>query len=307
MNDVKALILCNNPIALPGIREFLFYGKVAGMATPARNKEMQHLLKDSGVPLLPVNRKNYREELASFIRTEQVNVCLLMTFPYIISKELLALPEKGFINFHFGLLPGCRGPQPILMHLLNNDREAGITVHKVDEGIDTGPIIMQERVLIEETDTYGTLQTKLAYLAAKQAANLLKILSFGTILPATPQDETKANYYEMPTAAALTIRWEEMTAAEIVRLVNACNPWNKGAGAHIGEWFIGITEAIIAGEAANDATAPGTIMHCDSENGLVVRTKDAKRLKISIVFTNEGFFSGSRMSLFGIEAGMRFS
>jgi methionyl-tRNA formyltransferase len=310
MNEVKALILCNNPIAIPGIKEFLFYGKVAAIATTRRNKEMQHILqqlmKDTGVPLLILDKKEYKQQLAGAIKEYEVNVGLLMTFPFIIPKEILELPAKGFINFHYGLLPSCRGPQPILRHLLNNDKEAGVTIHKVDEGIDTGAVIMQEKVSIEETDTYGTLQTKLAFFAAKQAANLLKILSFGTIIPATPQNEEQAVYYEMPNAQELTINWNEMTASQIIRLANACNPWNKGAGTTISEWFIGITEAATDDKIYEDDQPPGTVVVCNKEEGLLVNTSDKKRLKINIIYTQEGFFSGHRLTDFGITPGMRF-
>jgi methionyl-tRNA formyltransferase len=310
MNEIKALILCNNPIAIPGIKEFLFYGKVAAVATTKRNKEMQHILqqlmKDMNIPLLLLSKNDYKMQLAEAIVKYEVTVGLLMTFPFVITPEILQLPSRGFINFHYGLLPGCRGPQPILRHLLNNDKEAGVTVHKVDEGIDTGPVIMQEKMPVEDNDTYGTLQSKLAFLAAKQATNLLKILSYGTVIPAVPQDETKAAYYEMPGAKELTINWNEMTAAEIVRLVNACNPWNKGAGTSINGWGIGVTEAELSANPYDDMSGPGTIIECNKENGLVVKTIDNKLLKINIVYTNEGFFSGSRLGSFGIKAGMQF-
>lgn len=307
MNEVKAIILCNNPIAVPGIKEFLFYGKVAALVTTKKNKEMQQLLgqlvQDTAVPVLLVDKKDYQEKLAEAIRQYEANVCLLMTFPFTIPASVIQLPAKGCINFHFGLLPQCRGPQPILWHLLNNDKEAGVTVHKLDEGIDTGPIIMQEKIKIEENDTYGILQSKLAFLAAKQAANLLKILSYGSIIPSAPQDESKAAYYEMPGAKDLTIDWQKMTAAEIVRLVNACNPWNKGAGTFINDWFIGITEAAITGKDET-TVAPGTIIACDEENGLIIKTLDNYKLSINIIYTNEGFFSGHRLSAFGITTGM---
>jgi len=310
MNEVKALILCNNPIAVPGIKEFLFFGKVGAIGIPKKNKEMKDILErmmaDSGVPLLLLDKNDYKEKIVQAIQQNQVTVGLMMTFPFMITPEILALPARGFINFHYGLLPQCRGPHPILWHLLNNDAEAGVTVHKVDEGIDTGPVILQEKIPIAYNDTYGTLQSQLAFLAAKQAANLLKILSYGTILPAVPQDETKARYFEMPTAANLTINWAEMSAQRIERLVNACNPWNKGAGTTINNWGIGITEVEIVGACETTDIPPGRILACDKDAGLLVATMDNKKLKINIVYTNEGFFSGCRLAGFQIKAGDSF-
>lgn len=307
--DIKALILCNNPVAIPAIREFLFYGKVGAIVVTRRNKEMQQLIRsmteNHPVPLLIVTKNDYKEKMAAAITEYGINVGLMMTFPFIIPEEIWKLPEKGFINFHFGLLPECRGPQPILWHMLNNDKEAGVTVHKVDGGIDTGEIIIQERLEIAENDTYGSLQGKLGYIASRPAANLLKILSFGTVVPSRPQDESKARYFEMPTAKELTINWNEMPAQEIIRLINACNPWNKGAGAMVNNWLIGVTEAILSGET-KDEVPPGTIITCDEKNGLQVKTSDSKLLKITIVYLQEGFYSGYRLAEFDIQPGMCF-
>lgn len=310
MNNIKIILLCNNPVAVPGIREFLFHGNIAAVCIPEKNKEMQHilnmLLKDTGVPLLLLSKKDYRIQLAVAIEQYKPDIGVIMTFPYILPAEIISMPAKGFVNFHYGLLPACRGPQPVLWHLLNNDTEAGVTLHQIDAGIDTGPVIIQEKIPIANNDTYGTLQTKLAYLAAKLAVNFLKILSYGTIIPSAPQDESKAAYYNMPGAKELTIDWKMMSAEKIIRLVNACNPWNKGAGTSINNWVIGITEAEIS-EAGSEEKLPGTIIFCDKPNGLTVQTSDNKKLIINIIYTNEGFFSGWKLGEFGVTAGMMFT
>jgi methionyl-tRNA formyltransferase len=309
-NDVKALILCNNPVALPGIREFLFYGKVGAIVVTKRNKEMQGIIRslteNTEVAMIIVTRADYKPKLVAAIAQYEINVGLMMTFPFLLTEEIWKLPAKGFINFHFGLLPQCRGPQPILWHMLNNDPEAGVTLHKVDGGIDTGEIVMQEKISIDEMDTYGVLQSKLAYLAAKPAANLLKILSYGTVVPSLPQDESKASYYEMPTAKDLTINWQTMNAATIVRVVNACNPWNKGAGTIINNWFIGITEVEMVGDIEEKAILAGAILACNKNEGLTIATCDKKKLKINIVYLQEGFYSGYRLQDFGIKKDMQF-
>jgi methionyl-tRNA formyltransferase len=310
MSDLKAIILCNNPIALPGIKEFLFYGKVGALVTTKRNGEMQFLLQQlaegTGVPVLQVDRKSYLKELGQAIAQHHITVGLTMTFPYKLPKSILEQPEKGFINFHYGLLPQCRGPQPILWHILNGDADGGITLHRMDEGIDTGPIVLQEKLPIGLYDTYGMMQAKLAHLGAKSAATLLKILSFGSIIPATPQDETKAAYYVNPTAKDLTIHFKTMDSHQIIRIINACNPWNKAAGARVSEWMLGLVEAEISNDIANETDQPGTIIAVDKEKGLLVKTCDDKLLKINIIYLNEGFLSGWRLSAFGIKAGNCF-
>jgi methionyl-tRNA formyltransferase len=306
MPDLKVIILCNNPIALPGIKEFLFYGKAGALVTTTQNQEMLALLSQlcegTGVPLLLVDKKNYVAELKTAISKYDITAGLIMTFPFILPKNILEQPEKGFINFHYGLLPQCRGPQPILWHILNNDAEGGITLHRLDDGIDTGPIVLQEKLPIAATDTYGMLQSKLAHLGAKSAATLLKIMSFGSIIPSAPQDETKAAYYKNPTAQNLTINFKTMDSGKIIRIINACNPWNKAAGAMVNNWMIGITEAEISNDIANEADVAGKIVTLDKENGLIVKTADNKLIKITIIYLQEGFLSGWRLAAFGIKA-----
>ena len=314
-NEIKAILLVNNPIAIPAMREFLFYGKVGAVVVTRRNKEMQQIvggmLGESSIPLIIVSKHDYEDKIRQAIQDHDINIGIMMTFPFIISTAILELPQKGFINFHFGLLPQCRGPHPILWHLLRNDTEAGVSVHKVDSGIDTGEIIIQEKIAIGDGDTYGALQAKLAYLAAKPAVNLLKILSFGSIIPSKPQDESKANYYEMPGAKDLTIDWGNMSGEEIIRMINACNPWNKGAGTKINDWIVGITEAESAAytdiDAFDDSLPSGTILACDKVKGLIVKTNGNQNLKINIIYLQEGFYSGHRLGDFGIQPGMQFS
>lgn len=310
MSDLKTIILCNNPIAIPAIREFLFYGKVGALVTTCRNQEMRLLLdqiaQGTGVPVLQVNKKNYTTELKNAIEKYQITVGLVMTFPYILPKSILSLPEKGFINFHYGLLPQCRGPQPILWHILNGDLEGGITLHCMDEGVDTGPIVLQEKLPIGIMDTYGIMQSKLAQLGAKSAATLFKILSFGTIIPSRAQDETKAGFNKNPTAQDLTLSFKEMDSHKLLRTINACNPWNKAAGAIINHWMIGMTEATLRTNITSEFDQAGTILEVSEESGLLVQTIDNKVLQINIVYLQEGFLSGWRLAAFGIKKGDRF-
>lgn len=310
MNEIKVIIFCNNVIAIPVIREFIFYQKLVGVCVTKRNKEVQAaltpFLEDAKVPMFIIQKKEYEQQMIDAINECKPTVGILLTFPFLIPKSVFELKEKGFLNFHFGLLPQCRGPQPILRHMINNDEYTGVTVHIVDEGIDTGAIVCQEKLRIEEDDTYGTIQSKLAFLAAKLGVNVLKILSFGKIIPSVKQNTEEANYYDMPTAEELTINWKTMTAVQIKRLVNACNPWNKGAGTTIKEWMLGITAVdVMDGTTSNDIVA-GTILECDNENGLIVKTIDSKKIRVNIIYTNEGFFVGHQISNFGVAKGDTF-
>lgn len=310
IGDAKVVLLCNSLIAVPALRELLFYKRLSSVIVPARNKEVAEIIKEftdeAEVPLITVKRKDFNEKIKEAIAADKPVAVLMMTFPYMIPEETLSLPPKGFINFHYGRLPQYRGPEPVFTQIARQEKQPALTVHIATAGVDDGPVILTETVAYDENDTYGLLQHKLADAGAKLAGVLMKILSFGSVVPATAQDENLASYHTKPVAADLMINWETMDSAAIKALVNACNPWNKGAGALINEQVFGITEVEITKTGPATPAKPGTIIACNKEDGLLVITADNAQLKVNIIYTSKGFFSGYRLAEFGINTGMEF-
>lgn len=298
-------------MAIPAIRELLFYKYLAGIVIPGNNKALEEDLLQ--LPecrkelLITVTRKDFPITIEKLLREKNITACFIMTFPFIIPEKLLALPPKGFVNFHYGALPQYRGPHPILAQMLAGENMAAVSIHVADKGIDTGPIIMKEYITIEDDDTFGRLQAKLSFKAASMLGDLIKVISFGSFVPAVAQDETKAAYHKKPGAADLFINWEEMSGEQIIRVVNACNPWNKGAGSFINSMVIGITECeMVDATEFSGNTAAGTIVNVDAGKGLIVQCKDARLIRIMIIYTPEGFMSGHRITAYGIKKGDRF-
>ena len=312
MNETKIILLCNNKIALQALKTLLFFGQVAAIVIPSKNKELiavvKEFLEESPVPLVTVDRSNFKKIITQQIEKYKAKAVLMMTFPYLIPKQLLILPPAGFINFHYGKLPEYRGPEPIFTQIMMQEKKPAVSVHVVTAGVDDGPVILQETVLYDAGDTYGKLQFKLADAGAKSVTLLMKILCFGSFIPSTAQDETKAAYHKKPTAASLMINWQTMDSHAIQALVNACNPWNKGCGAIIKNQVIGITEVEIFNNDNNYETLlPGTIINLNAENGLQVICCDNKIIGISVFYTEDGFMSGKRLSEYGISRGDRFN
>ncbi len=310
MAEIKILLLCNNTIAIPALQEMLFFRQVAVVVIPSKNTalmaDLEELMKGTGVPLLTVDRKNFKKIIRREIEEKKTEAVLMMTFPYIIPEDLLAVPPRGFINFHYGKLPEYRGPEPIFTQVLLQEKKPGLTVHVATAGIDDGPIILQESLLYDAEDTYGRLQYKLADAGAKLVRLLFKILSFGSILPSVAQDESLASYHEKPNAANLMINWQTMNSAAIKALVNACNPWNKGCGTRINNGVIGITEVEILDNDSAETPEPGTILRLDDEYGLQVYACDGNIIKVNIFYAEQGFMSGKKMRGMGVAKGDRF-
>jgi methionyl-tRNA formyltransferase len=139
-------------------------------------------------------------------------------FPYLLPRDLLALAPLGGLNLHPSLLPAHRGPAPLFWTFRSGDPEAGVTVHWLDEGFDTGPIALQERVRVPEGITGEALGADLAGRGARLLARAIQALTDGE-LPRIPQDTWTASYHSWPAAAdwEVTGDWPARRAFNFLR------------------------------------------------------------------------------------------
>ena len=304
------MVLCNNEMAIPAMQQLYQNGSLQVVVVPEKNTSLFSLLKQmltgTGVSVVSVNKKTLESTIKKTAAEKNITAAWLMTFAYIIPKPLLNLLPGGFINFHYGLLPQYRGANPVLAQMLNGETESGITVHIVDENIDTGPIVMQQKIAIEDSDTYGIQLQKLGMLGASMAINLLQVCRLNSIPPSVTQDESKARYFKKPVAANLMINWNAMSSQQVIRLINACNPWNKGAGTIINGMGICLTDAEPANKITPAGTLPGTIIALDEGEGLKIYCLDNNAIKINVISTHDGFFAGKRLMGYGIKINDRF-
>ena len=304
------MVLCNNEIAIPALQQLYMNTVLVAVIVPEKNAALHSLLKQmlvgTGVTLLPVNKKNLETSIRSVVTTSNITSAWLMTFSYILPKSLLALLPGGFNNFHYGLLPKYRGPNPILSQMLNGETHSGITIHVADENIDTGPVVMQQMIAIEDTDTFGMQLQKLGMLGASMAMNLLQVYSISTMPPAVPQDETAAQYFKNPVAPDLMVNWNVMNSTQVIRLINACNPWNKGAGTIVNGQVICLTHAEIIADVQEQNILPGTIISINETDGLRIVCSDNKVIRINIIYVPAGFYPGYKLTAYGIKINDKF-
>lgn len=307
---VNIMILCNNEMAIPAMQQVYMSGSLKAVVVPEKNTSLFSLLKQmltgTGVSLVTVNKKTLEPVIRKTATEKNMTAAWIMTFSYIIPKPLLNLLPGGFINFHYGLLPQYRGVNPVLAQMLAGEKESGITVHVVDENIDTGPVVLQQKIPIDDRDTFGIQLQKLGMLGASMVMPLLRFYQLSPVLPSVPQDESKARYFKKPVAADLMINWNTMDSRQIIRLINACNPWNKGAGAMIGQMGVCLTDAEMVEETPATEALPGTIITLDPIAGLKIYCFDNKLVKINVISTTEGFFGAGRLLDYGIRSGDRF-
>ncbi len=147
---------------------------------------------------------------------------VVVAYGLMLPKAVLALPSKGCLNVHASLLPRWRGAAPIARALLAGDAATGVTIMKMDEGLDTGPMLLQRRLSVAPRETAGTLHDKLASLGAEALLEALQGLEGGRLAP-EPQPQTGVCYGAKIRTEEARVAWER-SAEEVDRLIRAFDP-----------------------------------------------------------------------------------
>ncbi len=174
---------------------------------------------------LPVSQfeKVSSPECIEKMRALDPDTIVVVAFGEILSEEVLKIPKIAIVNVHFSLLPKYRGAAPVHWALINGEKETGVTIQHLAKKLDTGDIILQEKVPIGADDTAGTLTDKLADVGAELLVKALRRLEEGAARR-VPQDESQATYARKLTKKDGKIDWR-LPAAEIVNRVRGMNPW----------------------------------------------------------------------------------
>jgi methionyl-tRNA formyltransferase len=162
----------------------------------------------------------------SFIRTMEAlspDLLVVVAFGQILPKTLLQIPRFGAVNVHGSLLPEYRGAAPIAWAILKGEKKTGITTMLMDEGMDTGDVLMQADLPVEREDTGETLQEKLASLGRRLLAETIEKMKTGSLSP-VPQNHSRASYAPPLKKEDGRIDWKK-PAEEIDRQIRAFNPW----------------------------------------------------------------------------------
>ena len=158
-------------------------------------------------------------------KIKEINPDLIVVVAYgkILPKEIIDIPKYGIINVHSSLLPKYRGASPIHSAILNGDMESGVSIMYIEEGLDSGDVILQESCDILENDTLGTLHDKLKDLGAIVLEKALKLIEEGKV-EATKQDESLATFVKPITKEQTKIDWNN-TKEVIFNQIRGLNPF----------------------------------------------------------------------------------
>ena len=263
--------------AVPALRALLGEGfDVAGVVTQPDRPVGRS--RSTLVPS-PVKSAALEEELPIFqpespadesflaeLRALEPELSIVVSYGHILRSSLIALPTLGTINVHASLLPALRGAAPIQGAVREGLTETGVTVMRMVQALDAGPILLRSRTPIARDETAGELETRLSELGALALVEALTLMSLGK-LTETPQDDTKATYAPKIVREMARIDWS--APAEIVaRTIRAYDPKPGAFTTHRGG-EVKLFGAAAATETERGTNAPGTVVTIDPHGMLV--------------------------------------
>lgn len=294
---MRILFMGTPDFAAASLRALLDSGRdVAGVVTnPDKPKgrgyklvkpPVKELAEDAGIPVFqPASLKN--GELQPVLDELQPDIICVVAYGKILPGYVLDFPRLGCVNVHGSLLPKYRGAAPIQWSVINGDEYAGITTMLMNEGLDTGDMLLCERVKIGAEETSAELFDRLAPLGGELLCKTLDALEKGTVRP-EPQNDSEATYAPMIKKEDGKINWSD-SPEKICSLVRGMNSWPMAY-----TYFNGQPVKIISAAVSADKpdALPGTVAGLVKKQGLLVSCGGGG------VFIREVQFAGSkRMSI----------
>ncbi len=242
-----------------------------------RGRELRHqptpvsaAARELGLPLhTPARCRDaaFLEQVAAW----QLDLAVVVAYGQILPSALLALPRHGFINVHASLLPKYRGAAPIQWAILNGDAETGVTIMKVDAGLDTGDMLLKATTSIAPEDDALTLHDRLAQMGAALLLRAIPDYVAGRLVP-EPQPAEGATYARKITKADGQLDWN-LPARDLWNRVRALIPWPGTftfLPAEPRPWLLKVWRAEPVADTGVAGDVPGEILRAD-KHGLVVR------------------------------------
>ena len=256
-------------IAVPALESIIDagYEVVAAVTQPdrakGRHKELvacpvKEAAAAHAIPVLQPEKAR-DEAFIEKLRLLRPDLIVVMAYGQILTKALLDVPRLGCINIHASLLPMYRGAAPISAVILNGEKETGITTMYMDEGLDTGDMLLKEKIAIDPKETTQTLEEKIAAAGGPLIVRTLRQLEAGTLTRIPQSGET--SYIKMIKKEEGEINWNE-DAVAIERRVRAFYPW-PGTYTRINGLSLKVYAADVTDAAQIEGCAAGTVISAD--------------------------------------------
>ena len=233
----------------------------AGRGKKLKASEVKELALEHNLPVFqPQSLKN--DEALAELTSLNADIMIVVAYGLILPKAILEAPRLGCLNVHGSILPRWRGAAPIQRAIWAGDKQTGVTIMQMDEGLDTGDMLHISRCPISTTETSASLYTKLSELGPDALIETINKLANGEITP-EPQNDELANYAKKLSKEEADIDWS-MSALQIERNIRSFNPWPM-CFTQMGGQTVKIHQAQVMLQSGD----PGQILSSD-KNGVVV-------------------------------------
>ena len=228
--------------------------------------------EDRGMKIYQPKKVKENTEFIEELKRQNPDVICVVAYGKILPKEVLEIPKYGCINVHGSLLPKYRGAAPIQWSILNGDKTTGVTTIYMDEGMDSGDMILKKEVEIGENETTGELWDRLSKIGADLLVKTLKEIENGT----APREKQSNEFTMAPMLSKdmAKINWQEQSAEQIKNLVRGLNPI-MGAYTFVNNKKIKLWKVEVKpiNQKFKDFEN-GSVLLADSKNGLELKAKD---------------------------------
>ncbi len=311
MTKLRIVLMGTTDFAVPALNKLVEAGHdvAAVVAQPDRPNQRGKKIKylpvkqralELGIPVLQPERIKAPEAVEE-LRSLKADVFVVAAYGQILSEEILFMPPLGSVNIHGSLLPKYRGAAPVHHAIIDGEAESGVTIMKMDIGMDTGDMLSKVSVPIDAKTTVGYLHDLLAEKGAELLLDTLESLSDGSAVP-EKQDESLATYADKVEKTTGKLDWNQ-TSFKILRRINGTDPF-PGAYTELN----GEKIKCFAPESLDYSgeELPGTVLQADTKHGLVVKTGDGalavgeiqmpgkKRMLSKVYFNGNDIALGSR-------------
>ncbi|WP_195267005.1 methionyl-tRNA formyltransferase [Eubacterium sp. 1001713B170207_170306_E7] len=311
MKKLRVILMGTTDFAVPALNKLVEAGHdvAAVVAQPDRPNQRGKKIKflpvkqralELGIPVLQPEKIKTPEAVEA-LRLLEADVFVVAAYGQILSEEILFMPPLGSVNIHGSLLPKYRGAAPVHHAIIDGEAESGVTIMKMDVGMDTGDMLSKVHVPIDETTTVGRLHDLLAEKGAELLIDTLEALAAGTAVP-EKQDEALATYADKVEKTTGKLDWNQ-SSFEILRRINGTDPFPSAYTELNGEKIKCFAPVRLdySGEEL-----PGIVLQANTKSGLVVKTGDGalaigeiqmpgkKRMPSKVYFNGNTIESGSR-------------
>ena len=226
---------------------------------------------NKGIPVYQPEKLKGNIEFFNIIKDLKPDALIVASYGKIIPEDILNIPPYGGINVHASILPKYRGAAPIERAIMNCEKETGVSIMKMEKGLDTGPVYAIRKIPILPEDDKGTLSIKLANLGADLLLEVLPLIKEGKLIP-VPQDESLATYAPKLTKEEEIINWN-MDGEKICCQIRALSP-EPGAMTFFRSKILKVFRANFEKRFFDEDIINGTIIERDRKKGIGVKVEN---------------------------------